>query len=94
MWRENRQSDARPADWAAFRAPDSLVYDAAPAWWCEEACDFSASKGIGAFGDEKGRYCKLPAQILAEGGQCTRLGPRGSSAPIPYTLPAPLLYED
>ncbi len=55
----------------------------APIWWCEEACNWDdVHDGIGAWGDDfGGALCKLPAQILAEGGECTLLF-RPPSPPI------------
>ena len=87
MWSNNTVADQSPASWTDTETyPSSLVYDSQPSWWCDEACPWSAVGGIGAFGDDfnagSPTYCKLPAQILYEGGTCTlaadpnrRLGP-------------------
>ena len=76
VWSNNTVADQSPASWTDTETyPSSLVYDAKPSWWCDEACPWSAVGGIGAFGDDfnagSPTYCKLPAQILYEGGTCT-----------------------
>jgi hypothetical protein len=67
----------KPAGWSTDTIPVSLYRSAAPSWWCQEACPWS-SAGIGAFGDNAtggfAGLCKLPAQILYEGGTCTPIG--------------------
>lgn len=59
--------------------PPSLVLSGAPSWWCQEACAWSDTS-YGASESRGAAMCKLPAQILAEGGACTPLG--GFPAPV------------
>jgi hypothetical protein len=68
---KNYLGSAAPVAWSAVTIPDSLYLAKAPAWWCQEACDFGQG-GIGALGDDlEGVFCKLPAQIRYEDGVCT-----------------------
>lgn len=60
--------------------PVSMILSRAPSWWCQEACAWSDTAGPGAAEANTGApLCKLPAQILSEGGTCT-----------PLNLPRPL----
>ena len=72
---DNAGGESAPAGWVGDQAPHSLYRSSTtpPIWWCEEACSWSdVHAGIGAWGDDfGGLLCSLPAQILAEGGQCT-----------------------
>lgn len=94
-WQDNVVgADAAPASWDAFDAPDSLIYDAAPSWWCQESCSFAAHEGIGAFGDDfSGSLCSLPAERWSKGLACTPLAGGGESPPpaAPQPPMAPVL---
>ncbi len=71
----NAGGNSAPGGWAGDDVPHSLyrVSSQPPIWWCEEACSWeNVHAGVGAWGDNfGGQLCKLPAQILAEGGTCT-----------------------
>jgi hypothetical protein len=72
----NAGGDANPPAWDADVVPHSLYRATTPPiWWCSEleTCDWNdVHRGIGAWGDDFGGIlCKLPAQIMAEGGTCT-----------------------
>ena len=86
----NAGGDAAPTAWATESIPHSLyrLSDEPPIWWCEESCSWTnVHAGIGAWGDDFGsQLCKLPAQILAEGGQCTVVT-QPLRPPFPILLP-------
>lgn len=89
---ENTTALAPPPAWATDDVPVSMYRrpeDGPPFGWCQEACPWSdVHASIGAWGDDfssgtlgdnwAGGVCKLPAQILLEGGTCTPCGPGGS----------------
>ena len=82
------QTVVSPSAWDAFQGPDSLYLGSKPSWWCNEACPFDLVGGIGAFGDDmtpgqEANLCKLPAQILHEGGTCTVSGSGGGGLSFP-----------
>ena len=81
----NVEGDRAPAAWANDVIPHSLYRPATPpTWWCQEACSWSdVHAGIGAWGDDfsAGSLCKLPAQILFEGGTCTPVPGSGYTGP-------------
>lgn len=51
--------------------PPSLILENPPSWWCQEACSWLDTAGPGAQEAGGGTYCKLPAQLIAEGATCT-----------------------
>lgn len=71
----NRGGLAAPAAWSGDTIPHSFYRTCSlpPSWWCDEACSWNdVHNGIGAWGDDfSGANCKLPAQIMREGGTCT-----------------------
>ena len=88
---DNAGGDANPPAWDGDDVPHSLYRgQAAPSWWCQEACAWNdVHQGIGAWGDDfGGTLCKLPAQIMAEGGTCTAIGggPDGNPPAAPILL--------
>ena len=93
-WTNNARASKAPAAWSTLSTPNSLIYDSKPSWWCDEACPWQASQGIGAFGDDNNggqpSYCKLPAQIRAEGGTCTAPAPAAGGGTTPTPPAAPL----
>jgi hypothetical protein len=84
----NVGGDGAPTSWGGDKIPHSLyrVSEQPPSWWCEESCSWSdVHAGIGAWGDDfSGQLCKLPAQILAEGGTCTVDGRSTEWVEAPY----------
>jgi len=72
---DNAGGPAAPASWSSDAIPHSLYRSSStpPSWWCVEACPWAnVHAGIGAWGDNfDASLCKLPAQIMAEGGTCT-----------------------
>ncbi len=87
VWVNNHVGITSPSAWSSVDFPDSLIYDAAPSWWCEESGPFNAGVGIGAFGDDfsGGELSMLPAEIWSKGLPCTPL--RGKDIETPIFLP-------
>lgn len=81
----NVEGKKAPVSWKNDSIPHSLYRPATPpTWWCQEACSWSnVHAGIGAWGDDftAASLCKLPAQILAEGGTCTPVPGSGYTPP-------------
>ena len=77
VWTNNNVGALALPAWSALDVPDSLVYDQAPSWWCQESCPFDGNTGIGAFGDDftngEASLCTLPAERFAKGLTCTPL---------------------
>jgi len=85
----NAEGMSAPASWSTDQIPHSLYRSATPpTWWCQEACAWDdVHQGIGAWGDNySASLCKLPAQIMAEGGTCT---PMAGSGWTPPSTPPP-----
>ena len=83
----NFNTSAPHASWSG-NYPTSLYRTAAPTWWCQEACAWSA-RGIGAFGDDfNAGVCKLPAQLRSEGRTCTPMSGGTTPPPPPAQAPA------
>lgn len=80
----NAQGTSAPASWSNDQIPHSLYRTTKPpTWWCQEACVWDdVHQGIGAWGDDHtDTLCKLPAQIMAEGGTCTAVPGSAWTAP-------------
>ena len=81
----NAEGDRAPATWSGDTIPPSLYRSTTPpTWWCQESCSWAdVHAGIGAWGDDfnASSLCKLPAQILFEGGTCTPVPGSGYSGP-------------
>ena len=92
VWTNNHVGETSPSEWSSVNVPDSLVYDAAPSWWCEESCPFDGNTGIGAFGDDfsGGELCMLPAERWAKGLTCTTISGGAPNPPPPPLNPPPV----